>query len=73
MIEQAFTEALSVVPARDHSLRIDLSPNGSIVLAAIVHHGESQTIAFSASGHSVAEALTALTAKVRGEQMAVAL
>lgn len=71
-LEQAFTEALAVVPARDHSLRIDLSPNGLIALAAIVHHGESPTITWSATGPTATDALRALVRKVRGSEAVLA-
>lgn len=67
-LEHAFHEALTVVPARDHSLRIDLSPNGVIALAAIVHHGDSPTITWSATGPTPADALRALVRKVRGSE-----
>lgn len=65
-IGQALSEALAVVPARDHSLRIDLSPNGAIAMAAIVHHGDAPTITWSATGPTPVDALRALVRKVRG-------
>lgn len=67
-LEQAFDAALAVVPTRDHSLRLDLSPNGAIALAAIVHHGDAPTITWSATGPTPADALRALVRKVRGSE-----